>query len=128
MKRLDRRTFLRRAAGTSVVAAGGASLLGLGEARAVAAGSTAAAEGVARRGRQGTSALADPAYTPLPLGSIRPRGWLQRQLRIQADGLSGHLDEFWPDVADSKCIRQGISPKGMSVWNSLPSVTAGSTT
>jgi hypothetical protein len=34
----------------------------------------------------------------LPLTSIRPRGWLQRQLRIQADGLSGHLDELWSDV------------------------------
>ena len=27
-----------------------------------------------------------------------PRGWLERQLRIQADGLSGHLDEVWSDV------------------------------
>jgi len=34
----------------------------------------------------------------LPLGSIRPRGWLQNQLRIQANGLSGHLDETWADV------------------------------
>jgi len=46
--------------------------------------------------------LADPAFRPLPLGAIRPAGWLQRQLRLQADGLSGHLDEFWPDVAKSK--------------------------
>jgi hypothetical protein len=38
-----------------------------------------------------------PMYL-LPLSSIRPRGWLERQLRIQADGLSGHLDEFWSDV------------------------------
>jgi hypothetical protein len=49
-----------------------------------------------------TASLAALAFTPLPLGAVRPRGWLQRQLRIQADGLSGHLDEFWPDVADSQ--------------------------
>ena len=38
------------------------------------------------------------AFELLPLGEIQPTGWLQRQLRIQADGLGGHLDEFWPDV------------------------------
>jgi hypothetical protein len=46
--------------------------------------------------------LAEPAFRPLPLGSVRPRGWLERQLRIQAAGLSGHLDEFWPDVGQSQ--------------------------
>ena len=44
------------------------------------------------------------AYEPLPLGAIRPKGWLLNQLRIQAEGLSGNLDEFWPDVADSAWI------------------------
>ncbi len=44
------------------------------------------------------------ALEPLPLRAIRPEGWLARQLRIQADGLSGHLDEFWPDVAQSGWI------------------------
>ena len=45
--------------------------------------------------------LAAPVFRPLPLGRIQPAGWLKGQLRIQADGLTGHLDEFWPDVRDS---------------------------
>jgi uncharacterized protein len=46
----------------------------------------------------------DTTYYPLPIDCIQPRGWLRDQLRIQADGLSGHLDEFWPDIAQSKWI------------------------
>jgi hypothetical protein len=42
--------------------------------------------------------LAQTALSPLPLGRIRPHGWLARELRHQADGLTGHLDEVWPDV------------------------------
>src|SRR6266540_4074770 len=37
-------------------------------------------------------------YRELPLGAVKPTGWLRNQLQIQANGLGGHLDEFWPDV------------------------------
>ena len=41
------------------------------------------------------------AFNPLPLGSIRPRGWLLQQERLQAAGLTGHLGEFWNDVGSN---------------------------
>ena len=44
------------------------------------------------------------AFQPLPLGTIKPKGWLLDQLKLQADGQSGHLDEFWPDIKDSGWI------------------------
>jgi DUF1680 family protein len=50
----------------------------------------------------GGSALREPRLRLLPIADIKPRGWLKNQLQIQADGLSGHLDEFWPSVQDSK--------------------------
>jgi hypothetical protein len=42
--------------------------------------------------------LQQNAFNPLPLGAVRPQGWLKRQEEIQATGLTGHLDEFWNDV------------------------------
>ncbi len=46
--------------------------------------------------------LHQPSLRPLPLGTVRPAGWLSQQLAIQAQGISGHLDEFWPDIRDSQ--------------------------
>jgi hypothetical protein len=37
-------------------------------------------------------------YAELPLGAIRPGGWLKEQLQRQANGLTGHLDEIYPEV------------------------------
>ena len=49
-----------------------------------------------------TARLKPLSFQPLPPGAISPEGWLRNQLRIQADGLSGHLDEFWPDIMNSQ--------------------------
>jgi hypothetical protein len=92
MSDIDRRRFFTTVAAGLTVASGSASV---------------AADRTARLGAptappRSVAGLAAPAFRPLPLGSITPTGWLQRQLRIQADGLSGHLDEFWPDVGESR--------------------------
>ncbi|PLS01132.1 hypothetical protein CVD27_27045 [Neobacillus cucumis] len=42
--------------------------------------------------------LKETPFLALPLGSIEPDGWLRDQLLLQAEGLTGKLDEFWEDV------------------------------
>ena len=56
-----------------------------------------------------------PRFIPLSLSLLEPSGWYKNQLRIQSDGLSGHLDLFWPDIKDSKWI--GGDAEG---WERLP--------
>jgi hypothetical protein len=45
--------------------------------------------------------LKQNAYIRLPLGAVKPAGWLHDQLVAQAEGLTGNLDEFWPDLVNS---------------------------
>ncbi|NLC69175.1 MAG: hypothetical protein GX754_10450 [Clostridiaceae bacterium] len=59
--------------------------------------------------------LYDPVFTQVPLTQIRPGGWLLNQLNIQANGLSGMLDKFWPDIKDSKWV--GGEAEG---WERVP--------
>ena len=40
-------------------------------------------------------------FAELPLGAITPEGWLKDQLNAAAQGLTGQLYTFWPDVKDS---------------------------
>lgn len=35
---------------------------------------------------------------PLDLGAVEPRGWLRDQLIVQKNGLTGHIEEIWPDL------------------------------
>ena len=46
---------------------------------------------------------------------LKPRGWLRRQLEIQARGLCGNLDRIWPDIRDSAWI--GGNREG---WERVP--------
>ncbi len=46
--------------------------------------------------------LISKQYLELPLGSIRPEGWLEEQLLRMKEGLTGHLDELFPSVLGSR--------------------------
>ncbi|PKM63050.1 MAG: hypothetical protein CVU97_02135 [Firmicutes bacterium HGW-Firmicutes-21] len=54
-------------------------------------------------------------FYPITTNEIKPRGWIKKQLELQADGLCGNLDLVWPDVGDSKWI--GGSRDG---WERVP--------
>lgn len=79
------------------------------------AGWSAAEEGVSMNPVQPAPSLQPFAFQPLPLGAVKPAGWLARQLRIQADGLTGNLDLFWPDIKESGWI--GGKDEG---WERMP--------
>lgn len=54
-----------------------------------------------------TTTPARTALRRLPLGSITPLGWLADQLRLQADGLTGSLEDIWPDLGASSAWKGG---------------------
>ena len=90
----SRRSFLKTAGATAVAA------LPLGR---IAAAQTAP-KPIGREGEtpvRNRAPLAPNAFYTVPLGSIRPMGWLLAQMRVQASGLGGHLDEIWPDVGSN---------------------------
>ncbi|WP_158993016.1 beta-L-arabinofuranosidase domain-containing protein [Mucilaginibacter sp. L196] len=64
--------------------------------------------------------LLKQAFIKLPIGSIKPGGWLKKQLELQSAGLTGHLDEIsiWLNRTDNAWLnKSGLGKYG---WEELP--------
>jgi hypothetical protein len=95
---IDRRTLLQLSAALPLV---GAS-------------STAdAAESVGRT--RNTSRSSAGVFDELPVGAIRPEGWLLTQLRKQAAGVTSHLQHLYAPFTSSAWLADEPDPKG-SWW------------
>jgi hypothetical protein len=91
----SRRRFLKQAGSVAIAS------LPLSSPMLFAAGPFANPPGSPSPVIRNAAPLAPNAFYLLPLGSVRPTGWLRDQLQIQAKGLGGHLDETWADVGSN---------------------------
>jgi len=55
-------------------------------------------------------------FAMLPLGSVKPKGWLKRELEIMADGLTGHMDSFYHLLQDNGWLGQEGPPFHSYQW------------
>ncbi len=56
----------------------------------------------------------------LPVGSVRPAGWTQRILRLQADGFHGHLTEISQFLKKENNAWLSPTGKGERGWEEVP--------
>jgi hypothetical protein len=64
--------------------------------------------------------LATSPLVKLPIGNIVPHGWLRHQLQLEADGMTGHLEEIskWCKFEDSAWAT--ANGQGQYGWEELP--------
>ena len=56
----------------------------------------------------------------LPIGAVKPEGWLRRQLELQADGFIGHLKELSDFLREDGNAWLSPTGEGHSGWEEVP--------
>lgn len=63
--------------------------------------------------------LKPDAYAQLPLGSIKAKGWLLKQLELQRDGFTGHAEDLYPEKNNLGANSDWLGGTGNS-WERVP--------
>ena len=63
--------------------------------------------------------LATP-FTKLPIGAVKPRGWLRKQLELQAAGFHGHLTEISRFLKKDENAWLSAEGQGKYGWEEVP--------
>jgi hypothetical protein len=63
--------------------------------------------------------LINDSYVQLPLGSIKAKGWLLKQLEMQRDGAAGHSEELYPESSNLGPQSDWLGGSGQS-WERVP--------
>jgi hypothetical protein len=64
--------------------------------------------------------LAPSPLMKLPIGAIKPKGWLLGQLELERDGMTGHLTELSPWCKFEGSAWSDPKGKGANGWEELP--------
>ncbi len=59
-------------------------------------------------------------FVKLPPGAVRPKGWIRKQLELEADGFTGHLDEISQWLKKEGNAWLDPNGQGHSGWEELP--------
>lgn len=64
--------------------------------------------------------LQPAVFRKLPIGSVQPRGWVRKQLQLEAEGFIGHLAEIspWLDKKDNAWLSP--TGAGKNGWEEVP--------
>ncbi|HEY9174133.1 MAG TPA: beta-L-arabinofuranosidase domain-containing protein, partial [Verrucomicrobiae bacterium] len=64
--------------------------------------------------------LAPSPFVKLPIGSIRPQGWLRHQLELEREGMTGRLKEISPWLDFDKSSWTDKEGRGKFGWEEMP--------